>query len=91
MDVRKDLYSNESNYCVEIDTLNTQHIWINGFQDYIMGEPINGLSKKAKVTLFSKSAHYPHIEENKHFCEVVNEFTKNFRVALLILFLSSQD
>jgi len=26
--------------------------------------------------VFSKSAHYPHIEENEKFCEVINDFIK---------------
>jgi proline iminopeptidase len=76
MSVRKDLYSSESNCPVMIDSLNVPKLWINGFQDSIMGEPLFGFSNRSKVTLFLKSAHYPHIEENKHFCDVVNAFIK---------------
>jgi proline iminopeptidase len=76
MSVRKDLYSDENNFLVDIESLNIKKLWINGFQDSIMGEPMFGLANRGKVTLFAKSAHYPHIEENEHFCEVINEFTK---------------
>ena len=75
--MRKDLYSSEENASVDIDSVDSPHIWINGFQDNIMGEPVNGLYKKTKITLFSKSAHYPHIEENTLFCETVNAFVKS--------------
>ena len=76
MSVRRDLYSNIDNCQVNIDMLNIPYLWINGFQDTIIGEPAHGLSKKDKITLFTKSSHYPHIEENSKFCEVVNAFTK---------------
>jgi proline iminopeptidase len=77
MNVRKDLYSSEANSPVDINSLKAPHLWINGFQDVIMGEPTHGLSKKSKITLFSKSSHYPHLEENELFCESVNAFIKS--------------
>jgi proline iminopeptidase len=77
MSVRKDLYSTEENASVDIDSLKAPHLWINGFQDTIMGEPTQGSSGKSKITLFSKSSHYPHLEENEKFCESVNVFIKN--------------
>lgn len=73
--VRKDLYSHEDNFGVDIDTLHIDYLWINGLHDFIM----NGLSdaflapQKNKKT-FYKSAHFPHIEENDLFCETVNIF-----------------
>ena len=34
--VRKNLYSNEANFNVDIDKLTTPYLWINGIHDYIM-------------------------------------------------------
>jgi len=76
MSVRKNLYSNKNNCDVNVDTLDQPYLWINGFQDSIIGEPANGLAKSDKLTLFAKSSHYPHLEENNKFCEIVNAFTK---------------
>jgi len=36
MHVRKDLYSDESNFSVDINSLETPYLWINGFHDLIM-------------------------------------------------------
>jgi proline iminopeptidase len=74
MSVRQDLYSNEDNFSVDIDSLEVPHLWINGFQDSVMGDPVNGLSGKGQVILFYRSSHYPHIEENERFCEMMNAF-----------------
>ncbi|HFD2231688.1 TPA: hypothetical protein ACF2PP_001058 [Legionella pneumophila] len=35
------------------------------------------LSKNKNILTFYKSAHYPHIEENNHFSEILNEFIKH--------------
>ncbi|MGB6976332.1 MAG: alpha/beta hydrolase [Gammaproteobacteria bacterium] len=73
MDVRKNLYSNRKNLPVNIEKLTIPYLWINGIHDYIMNGT-QGLSENSKVTPFFKSSHYPHLEENDRFCEVVNEF-----------------
>lgn len=79
MSVRKDLYSKENNFSVEINTLNIPYLWINGFQDYIMNGTKSLVSTKSTIIPFYQSSHYPHIEENKRFSEIVNEFIKNVR------------
>lgn len=74
--VRKDLYSKPDNYSVDIDSItDLPCLWINGFHDLI----INGAAENPHITKFYKSAHYPHIEENERFCEVVNNFLRNSR------------
>ncbi len=70
--VRKDIYVSEKNCLVEIESLTVPYLWINGFQDYIMGSQHD--FGNPHITLFYQSAHYPHIEENQKFCGVVNEF-----------------
>lgn len=75
--VRKDLYSNESNFAVDIDTLTIPYLWINGFHDFIMNGSNSLLFGSSKITTFYKSSHYPHLEENDRFCELINEFLKN--------------
>jgi proline iminopeptidase len=72
--VRKELYSENSNPSVGIEGLPNETLWINGFQDYIMNSP-ETLSS-SKVTLFQKSAHYPHVEEPERFCFIVSQFCK---------------
>ena len=76
MSVRKDLYSTEENYSVDIESLDIPYLWINGFHDFIMNGADSLLSKKC-ITPFYKSSHYPHLEENDRFCELVNHFMKN--------------
>ena len=77
MEVRKDLYSDKANFSVEIDNLNIPALWINGVHDYIMDGAKEVFSNNPKITHFYKSAHYPHLEENERFCEVVNDFLGN--------------
>lgn len=72
--VRKDLYSTNEYTSVNIESLPNKTLCINGFQDYIMNSP-ETLSS-SKVTLFKRSAHYPHIEEPERFCSLINEFCK---------------
>jgi len=72
--VRKDLYSDSSNFSVEIDKLTIPKLWINGFHDYIMNGHETALCSNSNATTFYQSSHYPHIEENNYFCEVLNEF-----------------
>lgn len=74
--VRKDLYSHEENFSVSIDELNLPYLWINGFHDFIM----NGtekISPNKNIITFFQSAHYPHIEENKRFSDIINKFFKD--------------
>ncbi len=73
MSVRKDLYSTLENFSVDIASLKMPFLWINGLHDYIMNGQDTLFKKSPKITFF-KSAHYPHIEENERFCEVINEF-----------------
>ncbi|HEN5658774.1 TPA: alpha/beta hydrolase, partial [Legionella pneumophila] len=75
--VRKDLYSSELNFPVDIDTLGISKLWINGFHDFVMNGQEAALSKNKNILTFYKSAHYPHIEENNHFSEILNEFIKH--------------
>ena len=78
MSVRKDLYSTEENYSVDIESLDIHYLWINGFHDFIMNGADSLLSQKKCITPFYKSSHYPHLEENDRFCELVNSFIKNW-------------
>ena len=76
--VRKDLYSKEENFPVEISKLKIRYIWINGFHDFIMNGMSDAFTKKDdRKKVFYKSSHYPHIEENDLFCQTVNEFMKD--------------
>lgn len=77
MSVRKDLYSDKANYSVEIDKLKIPKLWINGVHDFIMNGSSAVLSPNPKVKTFFHSSHYPYIEENKKFCELLNEFIKS--------------
>lgn len=76
MTVRRDLYRESNNLNFDVDKLRNPYCWINGLQDYIMNGP-QGLLEKDKIIMFTKSAHYPHLEEAEKFCEVVNAFIKN--------------
>lgn len=71
--VRKELYSDIKKFAVDIKNLPIKTLWINGFHDYVMNGQM-GLMNDSGFVSFYKSAHFPHIEENKRFCEVVNEF-----------------
>lgn len=75
--VRKDLYLIENNFSVDIDKLKIPYLWINGFHDTMLNSAENFLSEH--ITLFYKSAHYPHIEENSRFNETVNHFLADIR------------
>lgn len=77
INVRKDLYSNQINFSVDIESLCTPYLWINGFQDLIMNGSQSVLSKKSNIHTFYRSSHYPHIEENHRFSETINDFIKN--------------
>jgi proline iminopeptidase len=76
MEVRKDLYSNEENFSADIESLSTPYLWINGIHDYI-SDIHSTLTKRKNITPFFKSAHYPHIEENDRFCQLINKFIFN--------------
>ncbi len=72
--VRQDLYSNKSNFSVNIDELEISKLWINGFHDFIMNGPEVAMSEDNGIITFYKSSHYPHLEENDRFSELLNEF-----------------
>jgi proline iminopeptidase len=76
MNIRKDIYSKEEKFSVDISALSIPYLWINGFHDFIMNESENFLSKNVNRLIFHKSAHFPHFEENNRFCSVVNDFLK---------------
>lgn len=76
INVRKDLYLCKSNFSVDIDSLNIKKLWINGFHDFIMNGQGSVLSNTKDIITFYKSAHYPHIEENGRFSELINKFIK---------------
>jgi len=75
--VRKDLYSDKSYFSVAIDELTISKLWINGFHDFIMNGHETAMSSNSKIIPFYKSSHYPHIEENHYFSEILNEFIKH--------------
>lgn len=76
--VREELYSRNFDNKIEISKLENQTLWINGLQDHI----INSFETltNAKVTLFQKSSHYPHIEESERFCSVINQFISTAQI-----------
>ncbi len=74
--VRQDLYSSESNFSVNINELEISKLWINGFHDFVMNGHEVAMSKDPGVITFYKSSHYPHLEENDRFSELLNEFIK---------------
>lgn len=74
--VRHDLYSSELNFPVNIKELEISKLWINGFHDFVMNGHEGAMSKDYGITTFYKSSHYPHIEENNRFSELLNEFIK---------------
>ncbi len=71
--VRKDLYSNESNFQITIDSLSVPHLWVNGFHDFITNS-VEGVLLSSKITIFYQSSHYPHIEENDRVSTCINKF-----------------
>jgi proline iminopeptidase len=75
MSIRKNLYSDKANFSVDIASLSSSYLWINGFHDYINGID-SLLSKQSSIIPFFQSSHYPHIEENDRFCQLVNKFIK---------------
>lgn len=73
--VREDIYTGKVDPIFNPELLTNPFIWINGFQDLIMGGTEALYSKKRKTTTtFYQSGHYPHIEEAELFCEIVNDF-----------------
>lgn len=74
--IRQDLYSSESNFSVNINELEISKLWINGFHDFVMNGHEVAMSKEHGITTFYKSSHYPHLEENDRFSELLNEFIK---------------
>lgn len=74
--VRKDLYSKEANFSVNIDELKIRKLWVNGFHDFVMNGHQMVLSNNHEIITFNKSSHYPHLEENDRFSELLNEFIK---------------
>ena len=77
LSVRRELYANETNYNVDIHNLGIPHLWINGFHDYIMNGSEGVVANPQRAVPFYKSSHFPHIEENERFCELVNEFIEH--------------
>lgn len=76
-EVRQDLYSHAHQLSVDITTLANKTLLINGFHDVIMegaSHLLKPQSAQHQHTVFTKSAHYPHLEENEKFCQVVNAF-----------------
>jgi proline iminopeptidase len=74
--IRQDLYSRELNFSVNIDELEISKLWINGFHDFVINGHEIALSKEHGITTFYKSSHYPHLEENHRFSELLNVFIK---------------
>ena len=42
--------------------------------DQSMNEYNDIFSGKENIKVFGKSGHYPHLEENEKFCEIINRF-----------------
>jgi proline iminopeptidase len=74
--VRQNLYTQLEELSFDINAP-VKSLWINGFHDLIMGGASALTNKNLPMKLFFKSAHYPHIEEHKKFCEEVNVFLKS--------------
>lgn len=74
--VRQDLYSNKSNFSVNINELEISKLWINGFHDFVINGHEMAMSKEPGIITLYKSSHYPHIEENERFSELLNDFIK---------------
>ena len=74
--VRQDLYSDEANFSVNISELEIPTLWINGFHDFVMNGHEVVTTKNHEIITFYKSSHYPHLEENNRFCELLNDFIK---------------
>lgn len=70
--VRKQIYL-EGTFDIELERLNSPYLWVMGFFDFIMGGHLIHQSQ-GNQTVFERSGHYPHLEENRRFCEVTNEF-----------------
>lgn len=77
MSVREDLYTDKNNFSVDIQNLNTPYLWINGFHDFIMNGATHFAHSIKNIICFNQSSHYPHLEENQHFCELINAFIEN--------------
>jgi proline iminopeptidase len=71
MNVRKNLYLERDDFFIDFSSMDTPYLRINGAQDFIIN---GGTERHDKTTVFYKSAHYPHLEENENFCNVVNKF-----------------
>lgn len=71
--IRKEIYDKKASYDININIENPK-ILIVGFHDYIMNGYKTFLDNKSIAYLFMKSAHFPHIEENEKFCEIINKF-----------------
>ena len=78
--VRKELYSREQNFSVDIESLSIPFLKINGFHDVITHGGDISFSQNASLTLFYQSSHYPHLEESELFCETVNAFLESIDI-----------
>jgi len=76
MEVRRDLYSADKNFSVDLEHLQRPFLWINGLHDFIMNGTHGAINNQSSMTTFYKSSHYPHIEENERFCQMINTFIK---------------
>lgn len=77
LEVRRELYDNIENCHTDIPSLDIPYLWVNGFHDYIMNGAEMSFSEKNSTTFFH-SAHFPHLEENEQFCQIVNIFLINY-------------
>lgn len=78
MSVRKDLYAPEGDYSLDILRLASPSLWVNGFHDKVMNGAEGIINPDKKLHVLLKSAHYPHIEENAVFCDLVNDFLEEY-------------
>lgn len=76
LSIRKDLYSNPVNFSVDIASLNSPYLWINGFYDTTINAVNDVVSSSIQITTLYQSSHYPHLEENERFCAIINQFMK---------------
>ncbi len=71
--VRQSLYSS-SNFSLNFEKLLNKYVVINGFHDQIMNGYSGVFDNNPNCIIFDKSSHYPHLEENKKFCAIINSF-----------------
>lgn len=71
--VRKNLYLEGDTSGVDLSQLSGRALLMMGFHDYIMDGHKSPPAQTHRIT-FTKSGHYPHIEESDKFCRIAADF-----------------